>query len=386
MSFSRCFYYTKESDVRTMAYFRKRGDTWSYTVDVGRDSSGKRKQKTVSGFKTKREAEKACAELVTEYERGNLSVSATKETITEFIKDFMVNTVQNQVGKSTYVNQLSYMNNHIIPKIGHIKLQKLTPMDVQKFYKKLLDEGVSPGTIHNIGNLLGKTMRIASEWGFVTKNVVSVVKKPTYKQTKMSVWTKDEVERFLEDTRGQRLHPLYLIALTTGMRIGEICALSWDDVDFKSKLIHVNKTIVYADKEIYIKESTKTGSARSITIPDFVVNYLKKLKLEQLPNRLNLVIPGVKSELIYNSTVTKAFQSDLKKTTVPKIRIHDMRHTHATMLLAPPPAGLGENIKVVSERLGHANVTTTLNTYAHVLPNMQKTLSEKLDKTFNINL
>lgn len=365
-----------------MAYFRKRGDSWSFTVDVGRDSAGKRKQKTVSGFKTKKEAEKACAELVTEFERGNLVISASKDTVEAFITDFLENTIKNEVSRNTYISQRGYINNHIIPKLGKIKLQKLTPMDIQRFYNLLIEEGISPGTVHNIGNLLGKTLRVASEWGFITKNVASVVKKPTYKQPKMKAWTKEEMETFLDKTRNSRFHVFYLISLTTGMRIGEICALNWGDVDFKNKRITVTKTVVYADKQLYIKESPKTdGSNRTIDIPDFVVNYLKRYKLEQTPNRLNLIVPGIKHDLVYNSALSKVFNDDIKIAGVPKIRIHDMRHTHATLLLQ-----MGENIKVVSERLGHATITTTLNTYAHVMPNMQKTLAENLEKSINLNL
>lgn len=363
-------------------YFRKRGGKWSFTLDIGRDPvTNKRKQKTASGFKTKKEAERACAEMITEIERGNISVSTTNDTLGLFIKDFLENTIKHEVSKNTFMSQRGYVHNHIIPKIGDIRLQKLTPKDVQRFYNTLMEEGVSPGTIHNIGNLLGKTLRIAAEWGFITKNVATVVKKPTYKQPKMKAWTQEEVDLFLEKTRDSRFHAAYVIALTTGMRFGEICALSWDDIDTKNNVIHVNKTVVYADKTIYIQESTKTGLARNITIPKFVVSYLKKRKLEQLPNPLNLVVPGVKNNIVYNSAFNKTFLDDINGAGVPRIRVHDMRHTHASHLLQN-----GENIKVVSERLGHATVTTTLNTYAHVMPNMQKTLADNLEKSFKVKL
>lgn len=373
-------------------YFRKRGckceegkkctcnSTWSFTVDLGRDpTTNKRIQKTVSGFKKKSEAEKACAELITEYERGNIVAVSSKDTLGAFIVDFLENTIKNEVEKNTYITQKGHINNHIVPKLGAIKLQKLTALDIQKFYNQLVDEGISPGTIHNIGNLLGKTLRVATEWGIITKNVAALVKKPTYKQPKLKTWTQEEVDQFLDSSRGSRLHAAYVIALTTGMRIGEICAINWDDIDFKNGMIAVNKTVVYADKSIYIKESTKTGLARVVTIPAFVVSYLKKYKMGQIPNSLNLVVPGVKNEIIYNSAFCKTFQRDMETAGVPKIRIHGMRHTHATLLLQN-----GENVKVVSERLGHATVTTTLNTYAHVMPNMQRTLAENLEKSFKV--
>jgi integrase len=363
-------------------YFRKRGVNWSFTVDVGTDPvTGKRKQISRSGFKTKKEAQVVCAELITDYEKGNIIPTNEKETVGTFIVNFLENTIKNEVSESTYRSQKGYTENHIIPFLGKIKLQKLTAIEIQKFYSHLIEQGLSPGTVHNIGNFLGKTLRIASEWGLINRNVAAVVKKPTYKQPKMKVWTQDEVDRFLDKTRTSRFHAAYVIALTTGMRFGEICALNWDDVDLKNRLIHVNKTVVYASKKIYIQESTKTGLSRSIAIPEFVVNYLKKYKLEQQPNVLNLIIAGVKNEIVYNSAFSKTFQTDIKKADVPRIRIHDMRHTHASLLLQS-----GENIKVVSERLGHAKVTTTLNTYAHVLPNMQQTLADNLERSFKIKL
>ncbi|NHN33501.1 site-specific integrase [Paenibacillus agricola] len=375
-------------------YFRQRGckcdkqkrctcgATWSFTLDLGKDPiTNKRKQGGDSGFKTKKEAEKACAEMITEFERGNLSSASSKITLAKFMAEFLENTIKNEVGKNTYMTQRGQVNNHIIPQLGHIKLQKLTPMDIQKFYSNLMGEGISPGTIQNIGNILGKTLRAAQEWGYVTKNVASVVKRPSYRPSASKPWNQEEMDTFLDKTRNSRFHAAYVIALTTGMRIGEICALNWDDVDLKSGIIQVNKTVVYADKVLFIKDSTKNGLSRNINIPNFVVGYLKKYKLEQKPNSLNLVVPGVKNEIVYNSAFRKTFKGDIIAAGVPEIKPHDMRHAHATTLLQS-----GENIKVVQERLGHTNVTTTLSTYSHVMPNMQKTLADNLEKSFNVKL
>ncbi|GIP40791.1 site-specific integrase [Paenibacillus sp. J31TS4] len=360
-------------------YFRKRGDKWSFTLDIGRDPiTNKRKQKTASGFATKKEAQKACAELITEIERGNGTAVMAKDTVGEFMLNFLENTVQQNVAQNTYEGQLAYAKNHIIPHIGHIKLNKLTPMDIQKMYKALTDQGFSAGHIQNIGNLVTKTIRTAVEWGYMSKDVAAVAKKPSYKQPKMKVWTMEEAQRFLDATKECRYHVVYMLALSTGMRKGEILGLQWDHIDFKNRNIHVQQTIVYAGNQLYLKPPKTEGSKRTISIPEQVVKYLRSYKMKQVPNSLNLVVTGSKMELLYPSALDKHYDHDIALADVPRIRFHDMRHTHATTLLQ-----LGENPKVVQERLGHASINVTLNTYSHVLPNMQKSAAEKLDSAFS---
>jgi integrase len=378
-----------------MAYFRKRGckcekgkkctcgATWSFSIDVGRDpKTNKRKQKTISGFKTQKEAKTAYSEMVTEMERGNLVLNTKSDTLGEFMLSYLETSVSNNVSPSTYSAQLGWARNHIIPRIGSVKLVKLTPLHVQAFYKEMLDDGLSAGHISNIANLLSKTLNTASEWGFIAKNVASVVKRPSYKPKKMSIWTQDEFEYFLQYTKNSRYHVAYLLALTTGMRIGEILALQWDSVDFKNNEIHVKQTVSYTKGlGIHIKQSPKTVSSnRHFSIANFVAVYLKKYKLEQTPNALNLVMPSAGDELLFPPVLNHTFRKDIKAANVPSIRFHDLRHTHATWLLMS-----GENVKVVSERLGHSNITTTLNTYAHILPNMQKAVADRMDKDIKLS-
>jgi integrase len=373
--------------------FRKRGckcegkckcdATWSFSLDVGRDPvTNKRKQKTASGFKTKKDAEKACAEMITEIERGNLILNVKSETVGEFLLSFLESSVSQNVAPSTYESQLAWAKKHIIPAIGDVKLQKLTPLHVQAFYKEMADKGLSAGHITNIANLLSKTLNTASEWGMVAKNVAAVVKRPSYKPKKMGVWSQEEFEYFLQYTKKSRYHVAYLLALTTGMRIGEILALQWDSVDLRDNEIHVKQTVAYTKQlGLYIKPSPKTiSSNRHFSIAKFVAAYLKKYKLEQIPNKLNLVMPSATNDLLHATVLNHTFRKDMAAANVPKIRFHDLRHTHATWLLMN-----GENIKVVSERLGHSNITTTLNTYAHVLPNMQKAVADRLDRDISLN-
>ncbi|WP_010271424.1 site-specific integrase [Paenibacillus senegalensis] len=381
-----------------MASFRKRGctcqkkkkcncgATWEFRINVIDPATGKRHQPGGSGYKTKPEAEKAAAEMLTQYNKGDLSASAKIENVESFMKKYLDNVLKNEIELQTYEGKIAIMENHILPHLGKIGLQKLTPMQVQNFINSLMAKNLSAGTIINIMRLLNQTLNKAVEWGYVVKNVASLVSKPTYKVKKFSVWTKDQFEYFLKKSNSSRVYPFYLIALTSGMRPGEITALSWDHINFRKSTIRVERTTVWTkEKGIFIKETPKNdASRRTIAIPQTTVNFLRELKVSQEPNELNLIIHGRKGPIMYNSVLNQIMKEDVSNTGLPMITPHDLRHTHATYLLSPPPFGLAQGLKAVSERLGHAKTSTTLNTYTHVLPNMQESLAEQLDQALNL--
>jgi integrase len=374
-----------------MAYFRKRGckceegkkctcgATWSFSIDVGLDPvTNKRIQRQMGGFKTKKDAEKAAAELVTQIEKGDY-IKPSKETVGAFMLDFVEQTLKNHVAPNTYEGRLGFVNNHIIPKIGHIPLSKLTPMDIQKFYNDLRTE-FGAGHVQNIGNLLTKAFRQAYEWGMVQKNVVSLVKKPpiSRKNTTMKIWTVEQQKAFLDYAKNDNefYYSLFLLALTTGMRKGELLGLQWGDVDLKNNTIQVKRTLVIAEKTIYLKDVPKTESSiRSISIAENTIKNLREFKLKQAPNELNLVFPSPKTNLLlYPNSLDKHFHKTIKAAGVPSITFHGLRHTFATTLLE-----LGVNAKIVQEMLGHSTIKTTMDTYSHVLPNMQQGAAEHLN-------
>lgn len=359
-------------------YIRKRGNKWSFTIDIGRDPiTNARKQKTVSGFDSEKEAEKAAAAMITDIERGDFVNNRVK--LKDFTDELLEDQVKHAVAANTYQMQKAYANNHIYPFFGDILITKVTPAHIQKFYSQKMQEGLSAGVIQNLGTFLGKVFKVAHQWGMVTKNVVQSVRKPTYRATKMKVWSKEQMNLFLKETQGSRFHVVYLLALTTGMRKGEILGLKWENVDLNAGIISVQYTVVYANHQLYLKEPKTAKSKRPITIPEFVVTYLKRYKMKQLPNELDLLVPGINHPICYPSILNKDYQMQLERIDVPKIRMHDMRHTHATVLLQ-----MGENPKVVQERLGHTNIATTMNTYSHVLPSMQKSLADKLGSVFEM--
>lgn len=366
-------------------YFRKRGDKWSFTIDIGRDpETNKRKQKTVSGFKTKKEAVKACAEMITQIENGQYN-EKSKVTIEQFLIDFMENVVKPSVQITTYNTQMNIVKNHIIPDLGKKKMEELNPITVQKLYMKKIDNGLSSSYIKLMHAILGKAYRKAMEWGIVQKNVIQLVTPPRVEHKDITVWTLDEAKRFLDHSQKRKFFIGYVLAIYTGMRRGEIIGLRWSDINLENNTLSIKQTLTYSNGKGYFKEPKTKGSKRTITIPEYAVQCLKKHKAKQNEYRLklgeayedhDLVVCSWNGQPINPTDINKDFTMAIKLSGVPQIRFHDLRHTHATILLQ-----MGENPKVVSERLGHSEVGITLDTYSHVLPNMQKELANNFDLT-----
>lgn len=216
----------------------------------------------------------------------------------------------------------------------------------------------------------------------VIQNIVVAVSKPKHKPKEMNIWHQEQVQQFLKTATDTSFELIYVLALNTGMRQGELLGLLWDDIDFEKKVIKVRHTIIAGSKEI--QESTKTASSRRvIELSDTVVHLLKKHKTKQAEQRLklgtgyqnmNLVNASLVGTPINPKNLRRNFYNLIKKASVPQIRFHDLRHTHASLMLQ-----LGVNVKVISERLGHASTKITLDRYSHSLPTMQKEATTVFD-------
>ncbi len=353
------------------------GAKWYYRYSITDPVTGKRKQKEVGGFRTRKEAEEAAKKILAEIQNGTY-VEPSKITVEEYLYDFVENTLKNEVAPNTYEQRKAYIKNHIAPRIGKIKLFDLSPVQIQKFYNELREK-YGAGHVQNIGNLLNKALNQAVRWNIISRNPAALVKKPSTsrKNTKIKVWTVDEQKKFLEHVKSESMfyYVLFLLALTSGMRKGELLGLQWSDVDIKQGIISVKRTAVWANKNLYLKDIPKTESSiRTIQLPDQTVKALKKWQLACPANSLNLVFPSPKTNgILYPNSLDKAFQKAVRGAGVPYISFHGLRHTFATTLLAN-----NVNPKIVQEMLGHATIKTTMDTYSHVLPNMQKEAAKQL--------
>lgn len=377
-------------------YFRRRGCTckkkkctcgakWSFTIDLGRDpATGKRKQLTRSGFSTKEEAETAAAEVIVKLKQGTFK-QPKKSTLSQYLQDWL-ETKKSTLSKSTFMQYQRIVTNHIIPALGNRELIKLSPADIAKFYSALMEEKrLAESTIGDIHKVLTAALNQAVKWDMIVKNPASLVQKPKAKKKELNTWTQDEAKRFLAVSKNYRTHIAFLLALTTGMRQGEILGLRWKDVDFEEGTIQVVQTLSHDGKELNPGAKTQTGNRR-ISVDSNTLHELKehrklilkeKMKQGAKYTDLDLVIPASNGKPLSPRNLLRTFYLIIEKADVPKITFHDLRHTHATLLLAK-----GVHPKVVAERLGHADMRVTLEVYSHVLPNIQKDAAEKFGKAF----
>ena len=353
------------------------GAKWYYRYDIIDPATGKRKQKEVGGFQTLREAEEAAKRIQYELQTGTY-MEPTKTTVESYLLEYVDTVLKNEVARNTYEQRRAYVVNHIAPKIGKIPLTSLSPQHVQKLYSELLEQ-YSPGHVVNVGNLITKALNQAVRWGLIFRNPASLVKKP-YKSRKnpnMKVWTVEQQKQFLDcvERDNQFYYTLFLLALTSGAREGEILALMDDCLNLKNDQIVIKRTIVRANRQLYIKDTPKTESSiRTVQIPSKTTQALRRWLIRRPPNSLGLVFPSPKTGgILYPNSLKKAFEKYIEMAGVPQITFHGLRHTFATTLLAQ-----GVNPKIVQEMLGHASIKTTMDTYAHVLPNMHRSAAEQL--------
>ena len=354
--------------------YRRRDGRWCTSVSVGYSDTGGRRRRTVYGA-TKAEVQDKLRQLTTEVAAG-LPVETQKVTVGEFL-DRWLRSIKQSVAPGTHERYSCTIRNQIKPHLGGIRLTRLEPVHVEQFYVTLQEQGGSARSIQLAGVTLGAALDHAVQVRLVAYNAARGISKPRVAKTEMHVWDADQVAKFLAATKQDRLHAMYVVALACGVRQGELFALTWADIDLDGAFLTVQRSLEELGGKLRVKEP-KTGRGRRIDLPRFVVRALQDHRRAMLAegNISGPVFcaPGG-GHLRKGNVYRRSFKPLVEAAGVPLIRFHDMRHTSATILLLA-----GENVKVVSERLGHANIKITLDTYAHVLPTMQRAAAEKLDQ------
>ncbi|KZE04180.1 Integrase [Bacillus mycoides] len=365
----------------------KNTDKWDFVFAIKDPLTGKRKQIRRRGFATKREANKEMTLLKAEYLNDDF-LKLSHMSYTVFMEQWFKER-QNQLQKATFRANYTHYLNIIKPRLGHLKMKEITTMHLQHYINTLIEEGhYSRGTINLTFSFIRTSLKRAKTLKLIKDNPAVDVVLPRVSKSEMEVWAIDQVDYFLKESKKMknvtRFYISFSIALLTGMRQGEILGLRWKDVDLVNNLIYIRQTLSERG-ELKYGAKNKT-SIRTVHIPQILVKELEshkyfieyeKEKVGDKYTDLDLVLPSKYGKPLDSRSIRRSFYNVTEKLGLPRIRFHDLRHTHATLLIQQ-----NVNVKLISERLGHADIGTTLNTYSHVLPDMQRSVAEKLDEVF----
>ncbi len=363
----------------------KRGEnSWRVTINLGKDHTGNRQRKTSTVRGTRKDAEKHLTELLALHDKGiNIQTSNIKvcDYMDQWIRDYAIP----NISARTVEGYEGYIRRYIKSHMGQIRLEKLTAQHIRSMYAAMRDKGLSNRTILHTHRILRRALHHAMRWELVIRNVCDLVDAPKPKRVEMTALNLEQSQQFLEITRTSKYGAVFYLALNTGMRRSELLGLQWRDVDLSLKTIAVRRTLLDLKGKGVVEGEPKTGcSRRSISLSNSVIAMLSGLRAKQKEDRERHDLEWKETDYVFShangkpfhpSRVTEAFGQTIKQSTLPHIRLHDLRHTHATLLLKA-----GINPKIVSERLGHASIHITLDTYSHVLPGMQEEAVQRLEE------
>ena len=354
---------------------------WYVVVDIGRDENNKRRQKWHGSFRTRREADAVRARLVADL-NGGTYVEPSPITFEEWVRDTWLPGMRTQVKPSTWDSYRRNMDRHLLPRLGHRRLRDLTAAHINVVYGDLLERGksdgggLSPKTVRYLHTTLHTALSHAVDANLIAANPAARAKppKPSIAElNELRFWTPEQLRTFLSSVSGTPLEAAWRLTAMTGMRRGEVLGLRWSEVDFDNSRLSVRHTIISIGYEIH--ESTpKSRRARVIDLDGATIDLLREHQSQQAvewdsgsdDNARDLVFCREDGNPIQPDLFSQAFQRAAADAGLPRIRLHDLRHTHATIALSA-----GVPVKVVCERLGHQSPAFTLKQYAHVLPGMQ---------------
>ena len=310
--------------------------------------------------------------------RDGLVVEDDKITFGQFFPRYYQDVLTHNVQPKTLESYESLARIHILPALSGYRLTAITPQILQSLYSDKLKSGLSARTVHYIHTIIHKALKQAMKWGMVVRNAADLVDKPSQKRRAPAVWSADQVNRFLKQINGHRWYPIYVIAIYCGLREGEILGLRVEDIDLLKRVLHVRQAVQYLmGQGLIVKEPKSEAGKRAVIIPGFAVTVLTD-HLLSIQKESGLIFTTGNDTPISPRNLVRHFKSVIEAAGLPDIRFHDLRHTHASLLLQA-----GVNPKVVQERLGHSSVTLTLSTYSHVLPGIQEAAAEKFDDLLN---
>jgi integrase len=362
---------------------------WAIVIDVRDPQTGKRKRKWHSFKGTKREAQRECANLIAYF--GNGALDPSRETLAAFLGRWLDH-IKPRVAPRTHERYGEIIRTYLSPALGTTQLTKLQPIAISSAYAAMLSNGrrkgsggLSPRSVGHCHRILSQALRQAVRWRLLPRNPCDDVDPPRVERATMNVWDVATMAEALERARPFRIFTPMMLAGMLGLRRGEIAALRWSHIDLDKAQASIVESFEQTRQGVRLK-APKSGRGRKVALPAKVVAELRVWRKRQAEDLLKLgvridessfVCAGEDGQPVQPQSLTHAWHRFLAKSGLPRVRFHDLRHSHATHML-----GSGVHPKIASERLGHATVGLTLDTYSHVIPGMQEDAVSRIDAAF----
>jgi len=377
-------------------HIAKKGNRYYVVIYEGVDpATGKGRHRWHAAGPTRKGAERLLVELVKRHHDGEYR-PPQKITLGEYLERWLP-TQKARLAASTFSSYQRNIRLHVVPYIGLIPLQRLMPEDLDGLYAHLLSDGrrkkgcgeLSPKSVRLVHSVIHKALADAHRKGSATRNVADVADAPKISagaRPKMKAWKADELRRFLELVNNHPLHTAFYVKANTGMRRGELLGLTWRVIDFDNARLSVTQTVTAPDYEMVVSDVKSAHSLRTIDLDPRTVRILRSWRKQQLEEYMQtgvrtddsgFVFARPDGSPIHPDYFSQTFDRLLAKLALPRIRLHDLRHSYAAMLIAE-----GAHPRAIMERLGHSTIQVTLGTYGHLFPSLEASLTEALDNVY----
>ena len=367
----------------------RRGESWFFRIDLPPGSDGKRRQKRISGFGTEREARRALAQTKVDIDAGKLRYGA-RRTVEDLATEWLEAVRPNRKA-STFSNWAWLMRAYVVPRIGHVRLDRLSPADVQKLYSELRSSGARGGKplsgtqVRNVHGVLHNALNYAARIGYIARNPTDAIDRPRNDTEERPVYPPDEVRLFMMAADGDRLQAMWYLVLATGLRRAELAGLRWRDValDRVPATLAVRTTRTTAGHAVVEYDPKSKSSRRLLHLDKRTAELLGHhfgAMAAEAEKRGELAVPEYVfvdefGDPYHPAQLTRYLHELQRRAGLPEITLHDLRHTAATVALLA-----GVHPKVVSERHGHASTQITLDRYSHVLESMQVAAADAIGR------
>jgi integrase len=357
--------------------------SWSLILDTGKDSAtGKRRQQWFTVRGTKKEAERRLAELINEIDKG-IYIKPSQVTVEDFLQRWLQDYATNRV-RSTTFEGYQWRAKSIAASLGNIRLADLRPEHIQHYYSEKLTAGFAPLTVIKHHHLIRSALATAVRWQLISTNVADLVDPPRKTHKEMRALAPDEIQRLLDTCKDTQWQIIFHTLIWTGLRRSELLGLRWKDLDITLSTLRVTQVLHQMGNGTFVFSEPKTGkSRRAVSLTPASCLMLQAHRDQQAADAQLLGVPLTPDSLVFShsdgtprrpDTITKAFHRYSTRARLEGVRLHDLRHTHASLLIQ-----LNANPKTISDRLGHASVQITMDVYAHLLPGVQEAAVAGLD-------